>query len=211
MIEEKLMRRLNLVLLWSLLGLFLFVQNATALPYQVEVGDYINLEYYNNDPEIMAGVMGFDVKDENHKTYGFVESFCMEYTGRTNTYTDYEITSIVDGIGFWDSRDWKAITYLYYNWDQGTLGFNASQSDLQRAFWYFTDGLTNVSDTVMQIVKYASSESANWINDGKVMVAVNDGQDILVSAAPVPEPATMLLFGTGLIGLAGLSRKKFIS
>ena len=58
----------------------------------------------------------------------------------------------------------------------------------------------------MQYVKYEVDGGSHWAGVNEISVFADDGGGN--GAAPVPEPATMLLFGTGLAGLAGLKRKK---
>ncbi len=50
----------------------------------------------------------------------------------------------------------------------------------------------------------SSRAAVDWVLLETRGTLVEEGNDV----APVPEPGTMLLFGTGLIGLAGLARKK---
>jgi len=146
---------------------------------------------------------------------GLFVTFCLEI-GEQVDYGTYDAVlntaAIKGGEAIDDPLD-PMTAWLYNEYLTGgiTLSSDTQARNFQDAIYFLEDELTAPGSGVNTY--YDSALGSTWtdIRNIRVLNLTLKGalaQDILVSAA-VPEPATMLLLGAGLIGLAGLGRKKF--
>ena len=133
----------------------------------------------------------------------------------TSEDEDNFIASLISSIGSTDNRDeyWvggyqdTSVAGEKWDWvnDEGTF-WNNHATSLYSNFW---DGEPNDAQGTENflVMDYRSGSSGwGWNDEGSAICLI---RGYVAESAPVPEPATMLLLGTGLVGLAGFGRKRF--
>jgi hypothetical protein len=193
----------TLLLFGAIFLLFATINSANALSF---TSSYNGHEY---ELVITAGITWIEASAEISTKYGSnwhlatigspeEESFIGNFIASNTTVgnrDEYWLGGFQDLSFAGEKWDWVN--------DEGTFWNNGLVSGVHSNFWGGEPNNTGGSENWL-VLDYRTSGVAWAFNDEGNTAYIHG---YIAESAPVPEPTTMLLLGTGLIGLAGARRK----
>lgn len=169
--------------------------------------------YSGGDPNYYADYDGTVKSSDFGYTTGLVEIFCVspqDANGGDQNYSFYTITA---------GSALSQAAWIADNWFKYRGATDSNKAEAQKAIWKIMNVMDRIGFAGLDVALYNAAlvqtnyVTNNWIYAQNPVVGGSGlgYQDYLTPYTPpptqAPEPATMLLFGLGLLGLAGIRRK----